>query len=250
MKNFAYPRYRIIEVAPPKVGFDHPASVEAEIALDVSRLAEPVRKEWESLRQDDVVYLMSVQCPEDSGIRTNGHLTQDSVNEHGLRVLRAAEVMQVLDENGRMIREVQNFQANGTGHRPRLRRLIVRLDPVAYKSDMLAKTDGRPDVYEIINVIVRRKGRENNFKKILETIKNLGLTDVPIPAWLEDVFLGYGDPLGATHSRLENRIQRIDVKDTFLDWHHLIECLPGKVSAHAVTILPCTYSSTSLTRWF
>lgn len=150
--------------------------------------------------------------------------------QHGLKILRAAEVVQVLDENGRMIRDMPNNQINGYGSRPRLRRLIVRLDAVAYKADNSSKIDGKPDVYESINVIMRRKGRENNFKKILETIKNLTLTDVPIPFWLEDVFLGFGDPAGATYTRLENRIKTIDLKDTFLDWQHLTESLPGKVS--------------------
>lgn len=236
MRNLAYAKYRIVEVAPPKVGFNHPAFVEADIALDVSRLAEAVRREWESLRQDDVVYLLSVQCPEDPGNTTSGSLAHQHMRENGLRVLRAAEVMQVLDENGRVIRETQNRQANGTAYRPRLRRLIVRLDPVAYKADMSSKSDGKPDVYETINVIVRRKGRENNFKKILETIKTLALTDVSIPPWLEGVFLGSGDPFGATYPRLENQIQKIDVKDTFMDWQHLTECLPDKVRVHEVNV--------------
>ena len=233
--NIAYDEYRIIEVAPPKVGFDHPAFVEAEIALDVSRLAEPVRKEWESLRQDDVVYLLAVQSPDALNSLMSGHLAQDYMYEHGLQSLRAAEIVQVLDENGRMIRDMPNNQVNGYGSRPRLRRLIVRLDAVAYKADNLSKIGGKPDVYDSINVVMRRKGRENNFKKILETIKNLALTDVPIPSWLEDVFLGFGDPAGATYMRLENRIRTIDFKDTFLDWQHLTESLSDKVSLRKVS---------------
>ncbi len=176
-----------------------------------------------------MVYLLAVQSAEYSNGSLNDDMAQDSMHGNGLRILRAAEVVQVLDENGRMIREMPNNQANGYGSRPRLRRLIVRLDAVAYKADISSKTDGKPDIYESINVIVRRKGRENNFKKILENIKTLALTDVPVPAWFEDVFLGYGDPLGATYSRLENRIKTIDFKDTFLDWQHLMECLPDRV---------------------
>ncbi len=176
-----------------------------------------------------MVYLLAVQSAEYSNGSLNDDMAQDSMHGNGLRILRAAEVVQVLDENGRMIREMPNNQANGYGSRPRLRRLIVRLDAVAYKADISSKTDGKPDIYESINVIVRRKGRENNFKKILENIKTLALTDIPVPAWFEDVFLGYGDPLGATYSRLENRIKTIDFKDTFLDWQHLMECLPDRV---------------------
>lgn len=221
---------RIVEIAPPNVGYDHPAFVQAEIALDVSRLAENVRREWESLRQDDVVYLLAIQPNNDFQKNTNGSAPQGGMQEYGLKTLRAAEVVQILDESGRMIRDFPNNRVNGFGGRPRLRRLIVKLDAVAYKTDNVAKNKGKPDVYESINLIMRRKGRENNFKKILETIQNLTLADVALPTWLQEVFLGNGDPAGASYSRLENRIKAIDFRDTFLDWQHLIECLPGKVS--------------------
>jgi intron-binding protein aquarius len=88
--------------------------------------------------------------------------------------------------------------------------------------------EGRPNVYEHINLIVRRKGRENNFLPILESIKRLTLSDIPAPSWLQEVFLGYGDPASATYKRLPNRLNKIDFRDTFLDWQHLIESMPGK----------------------
>jgi len=137
-------------------------------------------------------------------------------------------VVQLQDENGRSLREMPNGQMNGGGRQPRLKRLIVNLDAVEYKLDLERKTKDKPDVYDTINVIVRRKGRENNFKKILETIQNLALSDVPVPAWLQEVFLGYGDPTGASYTRLENSLKTVDFRDTFLDWQHLTESFPGK----------------------
>jgi intron-binding protein aquarius len=41
---------------------------------------------------------------------------------------------------------------------------------------------------------VRRKPKENNFKAVLESIRDLMNEDVIIPPWLHDIFLGYGDP--------------------------------------------------------
>ncbi|EGY15490.1 intron-binding protein aquarius [Verticillium dahliae VdLs.17] len=38
-----------------------------------------------------------------------------------------------------------------------------------------------------------------------------------------------GDPAGATYKQLPNRVKRLDYRDTFLDWQHLIESLPGKI---------------------
>ncbi|KAL8912743.1 MAG: hypothetical protein Q9171_002282 [Xanthocarpia ochracea] len=219
----------ILEAAPPRVGGDKPAFVRAEIGLDVSRLAESVRREWESLRQDDVVYLLAVDPIDSSRDLANGHAIHASSRDFGLRALRAAEVERVLDEDGRVIREMPDGETNGYIRRPRLRRLIVKLDAVAWQVDTKRKAEGKPDIYESLNVVVRRKGRENNFKKVLETIRNLALSDIPVPGWLQEVFLGFGDPSSATYTKLPNSLNQLDFRDTFLDWQHLVETLPDSV---------------------
>lgn len=201
----------------------------AEIGLDVSRLADHVRREWESLRPDDVVYLLAVDPVESSRNLTNGHAAHATSGDFGIRFLRAAEVEQVLDDGGRMIRDMPDSARNGYVARPRLRRLLVKLDTAAYYTDNAEKSKGQPDVYESINLIVRRKGRENNFRKILDTIKGLASSDVPVPDWLQEVFLGYGDPTSASYTKLSTSLDQIDFRDTFLDWKHLVESLPGKV---------------------
>ena len=219
---------RILEAAIPKVGQEKPAFIRAEIGLDVSKLADSVRREWQSLRQDDVLYLLSVEPTDGSRALTNGHSYDTARHESGIRSLRTAEVVQVLGDNGRIIRDVPEDETNGYYSKPRLIRIIVNLDTTAYKLDIDRKSEGKPDIYESINVVVRRKGRENNFKKVLETIQHLALSDIPAPAWLQEVFLGYGDPTGATYTKLANRIQKLDFRDTFLDWDHLLESFPSK----------------------
>lgn len=220
---------RILEAAPAKVGHDEPAYVRAEITLNVNKLADNVRYDWDSLRQGDIIYLLTIESMEDSRKLTNGHSKQSAQEASGIIALRTAEVVQLLDENGRSIREPRPDQTNGYGSRPRIRRLIVNLDPTAFKEDSELKEKGRPDVYESLNVIVRRSQRENNFKRILETIQSLALSDVPVPAWLQEVFLGYGDPASATYARLPNQLKTIDFRDTFVDWQHLMNSFPGKV---------------------
>ena len=175
------------------------------------------------------MYLLAVDIPDTSRRLTNGHSKQSSEEASQLLALRTAEVVQTLDESGRSIREPRPDQINGYGSRPRLRRLIVNLDPLAFKIDGERKEKGRPDVYESLNVIVRRNQRENNFKQILETIQSLALSDVPVPAWLQEVFLGYGDPTSATYNRLPNQLKAIDFRDTFIDWQHLVASFPGRV---------------------
>lgn len=212
----------VVDVAPPKVGEEHPAYVRAEIILDVSRLQYGVRREWEQLRTDDVVFLVAIEGQDDVPMR-NGHTSEEQT---GIHRLRCAQVVQILDENGRQLRE--QAHTDGFGPRVRQRRLLVNIDAKQYKHDMDHTAEGRPNVYEHINHIVRRRGRENNFLPILESIKRLTLSDIPAPSWLQEVFLGYGDPASASYQRLHNRLHSIDFRDTFLDWQHLIESLPGK----------------------
>ena len=79
------------------------------------------------------------------------------------------------------------------------------LDPQQYQLDTARMVrEGAEDVYETFNLIVRRKPKENNFKSILECMRDLMSTKVSLPSWLEEVFLGYGDPDGAHWSNIED----------------------------------------------
>ena len=40
----------------------------------------------------------------------------------------------------------------------------------------------------------RLQAKENNFKAVLESIRDLMNEDAAVPAWLHDILLGYGDP--------------------------------------------------------
>ncbi|EAU37691.1 hypothetical protein ATEG_02729 [Aspergillus terreus NIH2624] len=212
----------IVEVAPAKVGSANPAFVRAEIAIEVGRLADHIRREWESLRPDDVVFLLAVQPSS-----ANKFGQRDTSESPSLTHLRTAEIVQVLDENGRPLREPVSSQANGHRSRPRVRRLLVNLDAAAFKADKDRTAMGKPDIYPFINVIARRKGRENNFKSILETMQRLIVSDIALPSWIQDIFLGYGDPASARYTELPNRLKSVDFRDTFLNWQHLVESFPG-----------------------
>ncbi|KAK5201020.1 hypothetical protein LTR16_004117, partial [Cryomyces antarcticus] len=195
----------IVEVLPPRVGELSPAEVRAEVILDVSRLSPGIRKEWESLRPGDIVFLLSVQAVDENRGFGNEISVQSVANRQGLKHLRSAEVIKMMDENGRSLREMPLDQGDKLTHRPRRRRLIVKLDTVTYKEDKERADKGKPDIYEAINVIVRRKGRENNFKPILDSIKHLALSRISAPGWFQDVFLGIGDPAAITRGSKKRR---------------------------------------------
>lgn len=216
----------VLEVVPPLVGDDKPAAVRAEIALELNRVADNVRREWEKLRPDDVVFLVSVSAPSKSSNDLNRDAAVSAAEKLGVRHIRAAEVVRVFDEAGRSMGD-HTGHSNGRG--PRSLRLQVKLDARMYQEDLKGKKRESDDLYDTINVIIRRQGRENNFKSILESIKSLTLSDVPLAPWLHEVFLGYGNPAGASYPNIATKIKKIDYRDTFLDWQHLIESLPGKV---------------------
>ena len=217
----------IIDTAPPNVGEEISAEVKVEVILDVSRLQPSLRREWESLKPEDVVFLLAVHPPESSKRLTNGNHAENSAEKIGLQTVRCAEVINVLDENGRVLRH-ETLKHDDDLRRPRQRRLLLRLDAALYKQDKERADAGKCDVYENVNLIVRRRARENNFSLVLNSIKQLMASDAPTPTWLEEVFLGFGDPASATYKRLANRLKSVDYRDTFLDWQHLVEALAGK----------------------
>ena len=104
--------------------------------------------------------------------------------------------------------------------------LGVRLDCNQYKLDMDRVSQGEEDVYDTFNILMRRKPKENNFKAVLETIRDLMNTDCVVPDWLHDIILGYGDPASAHYSRMPNKIATLDFYDTFLSFSHLKQSFP------------------------
>ena len=68
---------------------------------------------------------------------------------------------------------------------------------------MQRTSEGKEDVYETFNILMRRKPKENNFKAVLETIRELMNTQCVVPNWLLDIILGYGDPGAAHYSKLK-----------------------------------------------
>ncbi|KAK6369596.1 hypothetical protein LTS17_009502 [Exophiala oligosperma] len=216
----------IIEVGAPKVGELKPSFVRAEAILDVSRLTDQMRREWDSLRPHDVVFLLAVKPTDDTRALTNGHSGDSEGEQRPFVALRSAEVVQVLDDNGRPLREQKS---NGDAPRARRRRLLLDLDASAYFKDKGRLARGGKDIIASLNVLVRRQGRENNFKPVLETIQKLVSAQTSLPSWLQEVYLGYGDPKEASLQALPNRVDSIDYLDTFLDWEHLTEGFQGKV---------------------
>ncbi|ERF69659.1 hypothetical protein EPUS_03651 [Endocarpon pusillum Z07020] len=234
----------IIEVAQPQVGSSKPAFVRAEIILDVNHLNNNARVGWDDLRPNDVVFLLCVKSSDHSPISMNGDSTIHPDYDWKIKYARAAEVVQVLDGNGRHLRDAQVPQTNGSVARPAQRRLLVNLDRVKYKGDLDRVAQGKPDIYQSLNVIVRRNRKENNFKATLDTIQSLVAANTHLPTWFRDSFLGYGDPCSSHYTHLSNKVRSLDYRDTFLDWQHLEQSFPERTlqpAAELGSIFPPPY---------
>ena len=218
----------IIEVAQPQVGSTKLTFVRVEIILDMSRLNDNVRAEWDNLRPNDVVFLLSVKAADRSSMSMNGHTSLRADNDWEIKHVRAAEIVQLLDGNGRPLRDAQMSPINGFVARPGQRRLLVDIDSVKYKADLDRVAQGKPDICSTLNVLARRNRRENNFKPTLDTIQSLVAADARLPTWFQDSFLGYGDPQSSNFSHLPNKIQSLDFRDTFLNWQHLESSFPNR----------------------
>eukprot|EP00929_Paragymnodinium_shiwhaense_P119627 TRINITY_DN91529_c0_g1_i1.p1 TRINITY_DN91529_c0_g1~~TRINITY_DN91529_c0_g1_i1.p1 ORF type:complete len:1629 (-),score=467.25 TRINITY_DN91529_c0_g1_i1:79-4965(-) len=216
----------VTSVRRPKVGETVPAEVRAEVKWNLTGVMPTVRQEWDQLREHDVIFLLRIRAPEE---QYDGKVTDLSVSEFptkfGVISLRGAEVTELLDLEGNCISESNPAERKDPVGDGRVARVL--LDPAQYHSDLESVADGKGEVYNTLNLIVRRKPKENNFKAILDTIRSLmDSEDTVVPPWLHDLFLGYGDPGAAQYWKLNTCLDEVDFRDTFLDQDHILESFP------------------------
>ncbi len=96
----------------------------------------------------------------------------------GIIYVRGCTVRAVTDESGTIIGSRDDkgniYRAVGTERTYR-----VELDEAQYQMDMAAMVadSEREDVYTTFNLLMRRKPEENNFKAVLQTIRDLMETE-------------------------------------------------------------------------
>ncbi|KAI9017296.1 hypothetical protein BC832DRAFT_544132 [Gaertneriomyces semiglobifer] len=227
--------FHMTEIGPPKVMENKPSYVKADVRVNLQNYTGAAQKEWESLKPHDVLFLISFRMePELPGwlqAQSQGQeLTgSDFRRRFGIRAIRGCEVSELLGDDGKPVEDFESAKIASAenGNKARItgarRTFRVLLDTNQYQIDINNKNE---DVYSTFNVLMRRRPHENNFKAVLGTIRDLMETDLVVPDWLHNVFLGYGDRASAHFSRMPNTIRTVDVHDTFLDWEHLVESMP------------------------
>jgi intron-binding protein aquarius len=185
----------------------------------------------------------------------------------GVTLVRGCMVLQVRNEGGAILSDPGvAVPPSKKGDTKRI--FKVALDPAQYSLD--SRSPGGTEVYQVsqydacslignlfnavsltisffqqLNLVVRRHGRENNFKSVLETIRGLmegaGSISRVIPPWLQSVLLGSGDAHSASYKSdtikayatktvgVNKPNDFLDYGDTFLDEGHLRASFTGKV---------------------
>ncbi|ETI51788.1 hypothetical protein L914_04754 [Phytophthora nicotianae] len=215
---------QIVKVSKPALGQTAPASVVAQFEVELSSRHD--RKQFDCYQTKEVVFLVTVRATADEGAEMMGFQQQTKQmgsfpENFGVQYVRAGEVLEVTDAAGNVVND-ENAVGKGTK-----RVFKIALDGVQYKNDL---EGGHLEAYEQVNLLVRRKPRENNFKAVLDTVAGAWLNankEELLPTWLHDLFLGYGDPAAAMYKSIyKTRADKqlaIPMGELLLDGEHALE---------------------------
>uniref|UniRef100_A0A8R1DM74 Intron-binding protein aquarius n=1 Tax=Caenorhabditis japonica TaxID=281687 RepID=A0A8R1DM74_CAEJA len=217
--------FEITEVAKPLVGEKSPAVVRGVVTVNVGR-RQDIRAEWENLRKHDVCFLVS--CRSKKGAGGKFDVRKPFLEQIEVVSVRGCDVEGMLDNEGLLLEEYASYEkkAKIPGD---VRKFRLLLDANQYRLDMEKVADGTnaDDIYYSFNLLVRRDSKTNNFKAVLQTIRELLNTECVVPDWLTDVILGYGEPDSAHYSKLSSAVSELDFNDTFLSFDHVKSSFPG-----------------------
>eukprot|EP01127_Copromyxa_protea_P005293 TRINITY_DN15242_c0_g1_i1.p1 TRINITY_DN15242_c0_g1~~TRINITY_DN15242_c0_g1_i1.p1 ORF type:complete len:1415 (-),score=323.12 TRINITY_DN15242_c0_g1_i1:37-3777(-) len=238
--------FKITHVLPPKLGHVIPASVSAEVTFTLpARKTQSMnlREEWDELREHDILFLVSITAPNlsEAELKLQAAKKTKFPEKFGITAIRGCEVNLLADEEGGILSD-PNPEKRPKYKVGQKRVLKVWLDPAQYQLDKDrkdkkkdtnapteedSKTEGDgTDVYSTFNLLVRRRSKENNFKAVLETVRDLmNQEELKVPSWLKNVFLGYGDPRKCQNV---STTSEITFNDTFVSLDHVKASFPGK----------------------
>lgn len=220
--------FKISEVKQPNIGEVKPAAVTAEITFSISSYRAHIRSEWNALKEHDVLFLLSIR-PSFEPLSSEEAAKASVLQRLGLQYVRGCEIIEIRDEEGNLMNDFTGRIKRDEWKPPKgeLRTVKVALDTAQYHMDVTDIAEkGAEDVYGTFNVLMRRKPKENNFKAILESIRDLMNETCIVPDWLHNIFLGYGNPSAAQWTNMPDLLETVDFKDTFLDADHLKQSFP------------------------
>eukprot|EP00906_Rhabdomonas_costata_P018529 RCo027049 len=208
-------------VGPADIGQIKPHDVRAQITVDLSETKDVPRQEWNEIRQHDVLFLVTVEGPQDTLSSLGGHTgvwrydrKKPFLEQYRVTHVRGCEVIDVRDEKDNVFTGLGDSGVRLVGTKRFIR---VHLDTAQYHHDVL----NHSECYQQFKVLIRRKPKENNFKAVLESIRDLMNTQCVVPEWLHDVFLGYGDPDSAYYKNMPDQLTTVNFVDSLVDLDHV-----------------------------
>jgi len=223
--------FQIKYVGPADIGQIKPHDVRAMITVDLAMLRDVPQREWNELRQHDVVFLLTLNPPQQAAPAVTGapgsvwqyDRQRPFLEQFPVTCVRGAEVIDVRDDRDNVFTGVGDSGVKLMGTK---RFIKVHLDPAQYHADVMQNNP----CYAGFHLLLRRKPKENNFKAVLHSIRDLMNTQCVVPEWMHDVFLGYGDPDSAHYSNMPHQIQTVNFVDSLIDIDHVREAFgPGVV---------------------
>ncbi|CAH9119908.1 unnamed protein product [Cuscuta epithymum] len=221
-----FKEFKISEVKQANVGEVKPSSVTAEVTFSIASYKAQIRSEWNALKEHDVLFLLSIR-PSFEPLSAEEAANATVPQRLGLQCVRGCEIVEMRDEEGTLMNDFTGRIKRDEWKPPKgdLRTVTIALDTAQYHMDVSDIAEkGAEDIYSTFNILMRRKPKENNFKAILESIRDLMNETCIVPDWLHDIFLGYGHPSAAQWSYMPDLLEVVDFKDTFLDANHVREC--------------------------
>ncbi|GJN31653.1 hypothetical protein PR202_gb20074 [Eleusine coracana subsp. coracana] len=220
--------FKITEVKQPHIGEVKPSAVTADVTFSISSYRPQIKSEWDALKEHDVLFLLSIR-PSFEPLSSE-ELAKSTVPERlGLQYVRGCEVIEIRDEEGALMNDFTGRIKREEWKPPKgdMRTVRIALDTAQYHIDVTeGEEKGGENMYGTFNILMRRKPKENNFKAILESIRDLMNETCVVPEWLHNIFLGYGNPSAAQWINMPDLLEVIDFKDTFVDANHVQESFP------------------------
>nr|WJH19508.1 RNA helicase aquarius [Euglena gracilis] len=215
--------FQIKYVGPADIGQIKPHDVRGLITVDLALLKEVPQREWSELRQHDVVFLLTLDPPTEAVNPVTGAIdvmhydrSKPFLEQFRVKYVRGAEVIDVRDDRDNVFTGMGDSGVRLVGTK---RFIKVHLDTAQYHADVMQNVD----CYSGFHLLLRRKPKENNFKAVLHSIRELMNTQCVVPEWMHDVFLGYGDPDSAHYRNMPNQIRTVNFVDSLLDLAHVRE---------------------------
>ena len=218
--------FDIKSIKNPRLGTSIPGAVIATFNYDLKVLSSQLQQEWDDgIREMDAMFLLAFDASAKEVIEAEQPKDDDPAfpKRFGIIGVRGCTVVSVADEKGTILSGSDKAWQE-TPPRPvgTVRCIQVQIDPAQYAEDM---RNGMTHIYDKLNLVVKRDARTNNFHSLLSTlIEILSVPAMQIPAWMQSILLGYGDPKKCKGGK---KPDRLDFSDTFINRDHLMQSFPG-----------------------